>query len=502
MPDHRPPPDAVSDPRGFAGKSIRGAMITVGSQGAKFVLNAAAIVIMARLLAPEDFGLVGMVLPIVTLITLFQDFGLSSATIQRHEISHAQSSNLFWLNVTASVMLAMLVVGLSPAVAWFYGDPRLLSVTAALGLLVLFSGLTAQHLALLTRRMQFTRLAKQDVGALAISVSAGVIAALAGLRYWALVVALASRSLALLVLVWAGSEWRPSRPSRRSGVRPLLRFGRDLTIVRLGTFLIENMDSVLIGKVWGGYALGFYDRAYSVLKLYKQINGPVNTVANSVLSRLQHDPRLFREYYVKGMGLVTGLSMPFMVFLAANATDVIRIALGEKWLAAVPIFLALAPAAFVATIYPATWWIYSSLGRTDRQLKWAMYVQLPITLAAYVAGLPYGPFGVALAFSIVSVALRAGAILYCLNDFKTYVRLGHVLGSIMPAAFSSLAAAAVEVVLKQFVITQSMGPVAAIAIDVALYGVLYAAIYCAMPIGRHNVATYTRVIGRSFGYAQ
>lgn len=494
----RKPLPEDADGADLGGQAVRGGVVTAGAQGAKFILNAAGIMIMARLLVPEDFGLVAMVLPLVDLIVLFQDFGLSAATVQRKSITPAQSSNLFWFNVAASLVLALTVAALSPLVAAFYGDQRLIWVTIAFGGLVLCSGLTAQHLALLTRHMRFSQLAKQDVSALAIGLTAGAVGAWYGMGYWALVLSMACRSVVLLILVWLATDWWPERPSRRSGVRPLLQFGRDLTLVRLGSFLIENLDSVLVGKAWGGHALGLYDRAYSLLRIYKQVNGPVNTVATSVLSRLQHDPDRFRHYYVRGLGLVTGFSMPLIAFLAANATDVVRVALGEKWLAAVPIFLALAPATFIGTVKCATTWVYTSLGRTDRQLKWYVFVQLPVTLGAYFIGLPFGPVGVAAAFSIVSVALRLPSIMFCLHDFKAFLRLGDVLGAMMPAAFASLTAAAFAVILKHALLPDGLGPVAAIAVDLAVFGALYLVIYCALPIGRRNVATYVRIIARAF----
>lgn len=497
LPDPTATPAGAPAAGGFAGKTVRGGMATAAGQGSKILLNAAGLMIMARLLMPEDFGLVAMVAPIVELTALFQDFGLSTATVQRRSITRAQSTNLFWFNVIASTLLGLAVAGLAPAIAAFYGDDRLVWLTVAFGALVICSGLTAQHLALLTRDMRFGRLAKLDVAALAIGLVVGIVAAWQGLGYWSLVLSMAGRAVALLVLVWAVADWSPGLPTRRSGVVSMLRFGRDLTLARFCTFLIENVDSVLVGRVWGGVALGLYDRAYSVLKLYKQVNGPVNTIAVSVLSRLQDKPDRYRHYYVKGLALVAGVSMPFILFLAANATDVVRLALGEKWLGAVPIFLALVPATFIGTIRPATYWIYASLGRTDRQLRWSLFVDVPLTIAAYFVGLPYGAFGVAVAFSLITIVLRFPAILYCLRDFRAFIRLGDVIEAIVPPAFASIAAGGAAIAIKA-TLGWALGPVLAIAFDAALYGLLYLAIYCTLPIGRANARTYAQVIGRAF----
>lgn len=473
-------------------RSVRGGIVTAGAQGAKVVLNAAAIVVMARLLAPEDFGLVAMVTPILALIALFQDMGLSAATIQRDSITQAQSSTLFWINVLLSLILAVAVVVLSPLVTWFYGDPRLLPITMAFGGLVLCSGLTAQHLALMKRRMQFALLAKLDVASLAAGLAMGVGGAWLGLSYWAIIISTAGKAVVLLMLVWVAAAWRPGPPARGCGIRPMLRFGRNLTLVNIGNFLIQNLDSVLIGKAWGGAALGLYDRAYSLLRLYMQFNVPVNSVAIPVLSRLQNDLPRYRTYYIHGLGIITGFSMPFIAFMAANAEDVVRLMLGEKWLGAVPLFLGLAPAAFVSTFNGATWWIYSSLGQTGRQLRWALLVQCPITVFAYFAGLPYGPLGVAIAYSCVTVGLRLPAIIYCLRDFP--IGLRDVLSAIFPAAWSSLAAAGATVAVKWWLLSDRPGPVEAVAVDLALYGSLYLLFYCALSAGRRNLSTYGGIV--------
>ena len=140
-------------------RSFRGGVVTLGAQGAKFALGLLSTAILARLLRPQDFGLVAMVTSITAFIGLFKDLGLSNATVQRLHITHEQISFLFWINVVLSLATTLLVIALAPVIAWFYHEPRLFHVTLILSLSFVISGLTVQHQALLRRQMQFKSLA-------------------------------------------------------------------------------------------------------------------------------------------------------------------------------------------------------------------------------------------------------------------------------------------------------------------------------------------------------
>ena len=146
------------------------------------------MVIMARLLLPEDFGLVGMVTAFTGFLGLFRDAGLSMATVQRESITEAQLSTLFWINLAVGGLLALLSAALAPVLVSFYGEPRLFLIAIGLGAAFIFNGAAAQHRAMLQRNMRFAALAAIDIVALIIGIAAGVAVALAGGGYWGLVV--------------------------------------------------------------------------------------------------------------------------------------------------------------------------------------------------------------------------------------------------------------------------------------------------------------------------
>src|SRR5437773_984648 len=135
------------------GRTISGAFITIAAQGAQFFLNLAYIMVVARLLVPQEFGLVAMVTSVMSFLRIFQDAGLSTATVQRQEITHAQVSNLFWVNIALGGVTSLLVAASAPAIAWFYREPRLVSITLVPSVTFLLASSPAKKIPLLNRQM-------------------------------------------------------------------------------------------------------------------------------------------------------------------------------------------------------------------------------------------------------------------------------------------------------------------------------------------------------------
>src|SRR4029453_6193239 len=233
------------------GHTISSGAVTVSAQGAKFLLNLVSTMILARLLNPGDFGLVAMVTTVTGFLRVFKDAGLSIATVQREKITHAQVSNLFWINIAVSAVSTLVVAASAPIIARFYHNPNLISITLLLSTTFLISGTTVQHQALLKRQMRFKALALIEVGSMVIGVLVGATMALRGYRYWALVGSSLSTEIASLMLTWSVSRWRPQLPARRSGIAPLLSFGAHRTASELILSLARGSDNLLIGRFYG-----------------------------------------------------------------------------------------------------------------------------------------------------------------------------------------------------------------------------------------------------------
>lgn len=419
------------------GRTVRGGAVTVTAQGCKFTLMMCSNIVLARLLTPADFGLIAMVAAFTGFVILFQDLGLSIATVQRAQITHAQVSTLFWINVALSLLLTLIGISIAPAIAWLYGEPELVWITMAIACTFVFGGLAAQHTALLRRQMKFKSLAIIEVFAQGFGIALAIVLAWYGAGYWALVALLAGQWLMNAVLAWGLSGWMPSLPSRRSGVRPMLNFGANVSGFNLLTYIGRNADNVLIGAVLGASVTGLYSRAYGLLMLpLTQINTPLNSVALPALSRLQDDPARYATYYYRALKIIAYLTGPLIVLLAATATELIPLMLGEQWVGAAPIFQILAVAAIFQPILYTAGWIWLSLGRTREMFRWSM-LTAPCFVASFAIGLPWGAEGVALAYAICVNALTPVALIWAYRG--THLRLGTAINTVAtPYALSAM----------------------------------------------------------------
>jgi PST family polysaccharide transporter len=360
------------------GRSIRGGAVTLSSQALKFILNAGSTAVLARLLTPADFGLIAMVAAFTGFVALFRDLGLSTATVQRVEITHDQVSTLFWINVAMSVVLMLVAAALAPAIAWFYGEPRLTWIMLAIAATFPFGGLSAQHTALMRRQMRFTSLATVEVVSLVVGIAVAVVMAWRGLSYWSLVAMGAASGATTMVMCWLLSGWRPDLPRRGSGVMPMLTFGGGLTGFNILNYFTRNADNVIIGFALGSGPLGIYSKAYNLLMMpIRQFNAPIGAVMQPAPSRLQHDPVRYQRAYLRAVSMLAFVGMPLVAFLFVAADDVVRVFLGPGWDGAVPVFRLLAPAALLGTINVAPGWLCTTLGRSRVQVNWASSAWLP-----------------------------------------------------------------------------------------------------------------------------
>lgn len=386
-------------------RATRGVALTLGAQWARFVLQVGSTAVLARLLTPADYGLVGMVLALTVLAELVKDLGLSAATVQRKEITHQEVSNLFWINAGFGLVLSLLAIAASPLIAAFYGRDELVAITIALSASFLFGGLAVQHQALILRRMRFGAVGLIEVIATAGAAGAAILAASQDAGYWALVVFYLVLPFLRMTGFWVASPWRPSRYERATPVKPMITFGGNVSVFNILNYLARNLDNVLIGRFRGPTELGLYNRAYQLLLLpLQQINQPVANVAIPTLSFLQDDHPRYRSYYRTAVSAIAFVAMPLVVLLAALSNEIVRVLLGDQWLESARIFQVLAFAGLAQTVANTNGWIYVSTGRTGRMAVWAL-ISRPIVMASFVIGLPWGAYGVAVSYTICSLLL-------------------------------------------------------------------------------------------------
>ena len=307
--------DDDSLPEDLERKTASGGVVTMSGQGMRFVLQLGSTMALARLLTPDDFGLIGMVMVVVSFLNMFKDFGLSEATIQRSEITREEVSNLFWVNIAVTLFLTLCVCLCAPMVATFYGREELASLTVVLASFMILQGAGLQHRALITRKMEFMKLAVVETGAMLVGVIVAVVLACYGFSYWALAGQVGAVALVSLIGFLVFCRWLPSKPSASVSIRPYLKYGGNLAGFNLVNFFSRNADKIMIGYAWGSGALGIYTKAYGLLMLpLQQINAPMTKVMLPVLSRLQGNPQEYRGYYLKAVGYIIALTFPIVGF--------------------------------------------------------------------------------------------------------------------------------------------------------------------------------------------
>ena len=460
----RPSPDEIK------GRSVRGGAVTGLSQGLRFILSMGSTAVLARILSPADFGLVAMTTVLNGFFGIFSNAGLAAATIQRESLTHAQVSNLFWVNTALGCILALLVCIASPGIAWFYNEPNLVPITCAISTTFVFAGLSVQHKALLGRKMKFLALAAVDLVSTLAGVLCGIGMALSGFGFWSLVGLSITTSLAHLIMVRLLLPWNPGSVKKGTGVRPLLKFGGDVLIFDFVNYFSRNFDSILIGRVWGRTTLGLYDKAYSLLMLpINQVNRPLASVAIPGLSRNQGSSR--ESYFLNLIRVVSMASLPLVTVIALFADEFVLIILGPDWAKCATLFRLLAIGAAARALTNPVGWILVSMGKTERYRRMGIANSVLIVVA-FASGIPFGAEGVATAYSAMMLLIFIPMWRYVLKG--TGITLPSVLSAQAPAFFSCLIAAAAALGLSLFPAVRETPFYLSLLMSLTLFSIIYA----------------------------
>jgi PST family polysaccharide transporter len=456
-------------------------MVQLGAQGLQFLLLVASGAFLARLLTPRDFGIVGMATTLTAIATVVRDFGMPMATVQRAGLQDLDVSALFWLGLKLNVALTVALMLLGPAAAAFYDQPAVTEVVVFVALAGLLAGVGAQHEALLIRQMRFVSLRAIDLTALVTGMVVGVVLAASGAGYRALVAQTVVTAGVRTMALWRACRWRPTRgmTTDRDRLSSLASFGWYHTGAKLLRHLSQNADQITVGYLFGARQLGFYDSAYRwSLSVSQQIFTPLQSVAVSGLSRLQHDAQAFRAAARSGLLPVFSAIFPLLALLAFQARPVILILLGPQWEPSIPLFRILCIAAIGNVLAKAVNWLFLAEGRTKQQMRWG-FVTLPVFVIAVIIGSRWGTIGVASGFAIANWVLAVPEILYGLRS--SHLRLSDYAA---PAARALAATAGAAAVLVATVGLPDSLDLVMLILTSAAFLVTYALIWIALPGGR------------------
>lgn len=451
------------------GHSVRSSLTLAFAQGGGQLIRFAAILLLARILTPADFGLVAMVTSLIGVVQVLQDMGLSTVTLQRPQLTAVQASTLFWLRAGVGAGIALICMLAGPLVASFYADPRALGIVVALAAGFFISGLGAQHRALLQRTLRFGDLARMNLFTVIAAAATAVALALEGARYWALVGYALADGVVGALLAWRYCRWRPSAPRFDRSTRDMLALGSYVVGFGVMAFLGRNFHNVLIGKVLGKEPVGLYGRAFGLVSVAQSYtNSALGIVAIPSLSGFQGEPALFRRYYVKALKVTMLAAAPMACFVAVYATPIVHFLLGDQWRPSAELLRILVLCMLAQPIAHSSGWLFLSRGRTRDMMRWG-FVGWTVLIACTAIGLQFGLRGMALAYTAAIAALVVPNMIYAMRG--TAVTLTDVFRSWWPATGAAVMAAGAT--FLAFRPDESDHSLAQLALAAATFGALY-----------------------------
>lgn len=377
--------DAASAEDVAAG-ALRGVGWTAVEQWGGQLVGLATFLLLARLLAPADFGLIAMAGVVIAFLQAAVEQSFSDALVQRQSVSPTLLDTAFWSTVGFGSAAGVLVVVAAGPVALLYSEPALRPVVAVLGLTLPLSSLGATHLAILRRRLDFSPIAKRGLVANLAGGAAAIGIAAAGGGVWSLVAQSLVMAATGTVVLWRAVPWRPERRFRREHVGQLGRFGGNLIAANMVNFANRYADDLIIGLVLGPVALGFYTVAYRLLwAATRVLAGVASAVAFPAFSRLQHEPERLRAAFSSAVRVAAVVSFPVFVILGTAAPEVVTTLFGERWSTAWPVLRVLAPIGLLHSVFYLNTSAFMAAGRPDWVLKLnGLYATLNVLAFALV----------------------------------------------------------------------------------------------------------------------
>ncbi|MGH8540019.1 MAG: lipopolysaccharide biosynthesis protein [Stenotrophobium sp.] len=389
----------------MGGTAARGGAATLLANAAGQAIRLGATLVMARLLAPGEFGLFAMINSTIGIAGVLRDMGLSSATIQSPSLTERQLSTLFWINAGFGLFATLVIAVASPWVAEGLRAPGSTLLIVALAPTFMLGGLATQHRALLSRKLAFVSLARMTLWSVLASQCLALLLAACGAGIWALVFGALATECIVTVWCWRAESWRPIAVFSLTEARPMLVFGGYLSAFSILGYLAGNLHQLLIGIFSGTAAAGYFNRAYVLLLApIAMILMPVGGVVTATLSRVQSDPPAFAHYYLRSMATVNLLSAPLGCYSLLFAPELVRLLLGPGWVESGVLLRLMAVSLIVQPLMFSTGWVYMALGEARRAFWWGN-VGWSLILAMYLPGLYWGARGVATAHSLALLLL-------------------------------------------------------------------------------------------------
>jgi O-antigen/teichoic acid export membrane protein len=363
-------------------------------------------VILARLLAPHDYGLATMVIVFSSLVLVFSDLALGAALVQRRILSELDRSTVFWTSLGAGTLFTLAGIAAAWPVASFYDEPAVRPLFIVMSLSFVVTSLGTTQSALLMREMDFRRLELRLIAGTLAGAAVGIFAAVQGAGAWAIIVQQLTIATVSTILLWIVSPWRPRLAFSLASLRDLGGFSGNVFGQRLLYYLHANADKFLVGRYLGAASLGVYGLAYNIMTIpFSRLAIPIAEVLFPAFSRMQDDAARLAAAWLRASRLVGAVTIPALFGLIVVSHDFVLVVLGERWEEMIPVLQILAWVGLLQSLQTLNSNILQALDRTGTLLRYSILFFV-MHLTAFVVGLHWGIVGVAAGFAISTTLLE------------------------------------------------------------------------------------------------
>lgn len=420
----------------LAKKTVASAAWTTISLVVNQIINLIRLAVLARILSPGDFGVYAMVMIFYMFLTTAGDLGSSSAIVRKENTTHKFLSTMFFTNVGFGCLLTIALLSSAHFIADIYNEPRIVDLLMLVSLTFVVSSLGYVHSALLRRGMRFKELEIANVVANLVSTALCIQFALSGYGYISFGIQVVSHALIFVCILLFAGRWAPSFVFSFSELKPVLKFGANMTAFNFIEYAASNADKFLVGKLLGPAALGSYYFGFRLIVMpFKQITAAVKNVVFSTLSTVQNDNLKFCKIFLTVVRIITFISAPISLIICVLADLIVVVFFGEKWSEAAVVLSALAPSALILTVLSPCGIIYIIKDRTDILVKISL-VSILLIPSAVLIGIEFGVSGAALGFTCANFIL-ALPVLYITSRLSGF-RLSELMKAINGPIFSSV----------------------------------------------------------------
>lgn len=378
-----------------------------GTQGIQFIVQ----IVLARLLLPEEYGVIAIVNVFILLANVFVQNGLNTALIQKKDVDELDFSSAFYLNVFIAVLLYIFLFLLAPIIGSFFHFPQLKLILRILSITLLFGAVNSVQHAYIAKKMLFKKLFLSSLWSVMISGMVGIILAFQGLGVWALVIQQLISQIIITLILWITVRWRPKLIFSFGRIKLLFKYGWKILISSLLNTLYTDFRTIIIGRLFNASALGYYNRGRQFPQIIvTNINGAIQSVMLPALSLHQDNKGRVKEMMRRSVMSSAFLIFPMMTGLAMVAEPIVAIVLTEKWLPAVPFLQIYCIIFALRPLHTANVQSINALGRSDIYLKIEIF-RTVVGILTLIVTVPFGIYAIAIG-ELVSAIISSFIYIY------------------------------------------------------------------------------------------